>query len=586
MRISPIAKALIALAVVVGVAAPVNAAPMPAQTEYILVVQEPQVSKVSALVGLAGGSVAETNSGSGIMVLSLSEASAASLRALGVEVSERNTSGFWKTATPAISSLRGLDRLDEDSMPLDSAFAPPASENGSGVTIYVVDSGVVGSHEVFGNRVQSGATFVNSASNTSSGPGNIDPCDGHGTHVAGIAAGTGIGVAPGATIVPVRVFGCARNPNTNAETNVPLDENSRSPQQQEMDLLRAFEWINNHHQVGQRAVVNLSLGGDYRNGNPIDALIKQGQDEGIVYVGAAGNDNKDSCSAWPAAVPGVLSVGAFSMYQNVEERSSFSNYGSCVDLSAPGGHADLTTATPTGLEAILSAWPFAANGSPSTTSYAYSAGTSQASPFVAGAVARYLSANPTHTGTQALQAIYDQGTMNKLQTSTLMGSPNRILYIPKSGFKVSNVTPTPTPNPTVPPTPTPTTPPTVPPTPTPTTPPTVTPTPTPTTPGPTVTPGARPNAPKISGVTAYPKKVTISWAVPQGLSAASVVRYEIRWTTKSGVSSWSSWETVKAGPKGTYTITNLPSRLTRYVQVRAITASAVGQPLMIQVRAK
>jgi subtilisin family serine protease len=568
---------------------------MPTQAEYILVVPESKVSQVSTLVGLAGGSVAETYAGSGIMVLNLSEASAASLRALGVEASLRNTSGFWKATPPAISSLRGLDRLDEDSLPLDLAFSPPASENGSGVTIYVVDSGVVGSHEVFGSRVQPGATFVNSTNKTSSGPGNIDPCDGHGTHVAGLAAGTSIGVAPGATIVPVRVFGCVRNPNTNAETNVPLGENSRSPQQQEMDLLRAFEWINDHHQVGQRAVVNLSLGGKYRNPNgqvatsPIDALIKIGQDEGIVYVGAAGNDNQDSCNSWPAAVPGILSVGAFSMYQDVEERSSFSNYGNCIDLFAPGGHADLSSATPTSLEAIISAWPFNSNGDSSTTSYAYSAGTSQASPFVAGAVARYLSANSTHTGIQALQAIYDQGLMNKLKTSTLMGSPNRILYISKSGFKVSNVTPTPTPtpNPTVTPTPTPT--PTVTPTPTPK--PTITPTPTtpPTatpTPKPTVTPATRPIAPMVSGVIAYPKKVTVSWATPQGLDPAAVVRYEIRWTTKSGISSWSSWRSVKAGPAASYTITNLPSRLIRYVQVRAVTASAVGQPAMIQVRAK
>lgn len=568
MRISPIAKALIAFAVVVGVAAPVNAYSVPAQAEYILVVPESKVSQVSALVNLAGGSVEETQVGSGIMILNLSEASAASLRAIGVEVSARDTSGFWKATPPAISSLRGLDRLDEDSIPLDSAFSPPASENGSGVTIYVVDSGVVGSHEVFGGRVQTGATFVNSTSSTSSGPGNIDPCDGHGTHVAGIAAGANIGVAPGATIVPVRVFGCVRNPNTNAETNISLDDNARSPQQQEMDLLRAFEWINNHHQVGQRAVVNLSLGGTYQGTSPINALIKIGQDEGIVYVGAAGNDNQDSCNAWPAAVPGVLSVGAFSMYQDVEERSSFSNYGSCVDLSAPGGHADLSTATPTGLEAIVSAWPFKENkpdgtkGDPSTTSYAYSAGTSQASPFVAGAVARYLSANATHTGIQALQAIYDQGLMNKLKTSTLMGSPNRILYIPKSGFKVSNVTPTPTPTPTVTPTM-----------------PTVTPTP-------TVTPGARPAAPQVSAATAYSKKVKIVWSAPQGLNPAAVVRYEIRWTTKSGVSSWTGWKTVKASAKTTYTITSLPSRLTRYVQVRVVTTSAVGQPVMIQVRAK
>lgn len=559
MKISPIAKALIALTAVVGLAAPVHAGPPPAQVEYLLVVPEGGVENMSTVVSLAGGSVNDTYAGTGIMTVTLSERSAEAIRALGVNVSERNSSGFTRAAAPDISVLRGLDRLDEDALPLDSSFSPPSTENGAGVNIYVVDSGVVGTHEAFGNRVQTGVAFVNTPPNVGlagTGPGNVDSCDGHGTHVAGIAAGKGIGVAPGATVIPVRVFGC--DPATNKKLTL-------TPQQQEADLLLAFQWINNHHQVGERAVVNLSLGGEYRDKDgrvlttPIDALIAQGQAEGIAYVGAAGNENKDACNSWPAAVSGVLSVGAFSMYQNVEERSSFSNYGSCVDISAPGGHADLSSTPPTSLEAIVSAWPFAQNGTASSTSYAYSAGTSQASPFVAGAVARYLSANPTHTATKALEAIYNQGTLDKLSTTTLMGTPNRILYVPKTGYKVTTPTPTPTPTPTVTPTPTPT---------------------------PTVTPTPRPSAPGVSGIALSKGKAKVAWAAPVGLDAASIVKYEIRWTTKSGVSSWTSWKTVKAGATGTYTISKLPSRVTRYVQVRAVTSAALSQPATFKIRTK
>lgn len=568
MKISPIAKALIAFTAIVGVAAPVHASPLPEQKEYMLLASAASADQMSTLVSLAGGSVKEKYAGTGIMSVSLSDASAASLRALGVTVSERNTSGFSNTAKPDISVLRGLDRIDEEAIPLDYSFAPPSSENGTGVNIYVVDSGVVGTHEAFGGRVQTGVAFVNTPANVGlngTGPGNVDTCDGHGTHVAGIAAGAGIGVAPGATIIPVRVFGC--DPVTNSKLTL-------SPQQQEADLLLAFQWINNHHQPGQRAVVNLSLGGDYKDDSgrimtsPIDALIAQGQAEGIAYVGAAGNDNKDSCDSWPSAVPGVLGVGAFSMYQDTEERSTFSNYGACVDISAPGGQADI--ARTMSLEAIVSAWPFAANGAASTTSYAYSAGTSQASPFVAGAVARYMSANSTHTANQSLQAIYDKGLMNKLSSATLLGTPNRILYVPKTGFKVTT-TPTPTPTPTTPVTPTPT--------------PTVTPTPTPT-PTPTVTPGARPSAPAVTGVQTAKSKATLTWMAPAGVAPAAIVRYEIRWTTKTGISSWSSWKTVKAGPTASYTITKLPSRSTRYAQVRAVTSTAVSQPATIKVRTR
>lgn len=557
MKISPLAKALIAFTAVLGIAAPAYATPMPEQREYLVVVPESSADRISDIVGLAGGSVNETYAGTGIMTVRLSEGSASAMRALGIQVSERNTSGFSRTVTPDISVLPGLDRLDEESFPLDSSFSPPSAENGSGVKIYVVDSGVVGTHEAFGNRVQTGVAFVNTPANVGiagTGPGNVDSCDGHGTHVAGLAAGKGIGVAPGATIVPVRVFGC--DPVTNAKLTI-------TPQQQEADLLLAFQWINNHHQAGELAVVNLSLGGDYKADDgriltsPIDALIAQGQAEGIAYVGAAGNDHQDSCGAWPAAVPGILSVGAFSMYQNVEERSSFSNFGACVDLSAPGGQADISPLPDKpaiSLEAIVSAWPFAANGSVSSSSYAYSAGTSQASPFVAGAVARYLSANPTHTAVQATDAIYNQGLMNKLSPSTLMGSPNRILYIPKTGYKVAT-----------PPTPTPT----------------VTPTPTPSQPA-----NVRPAAPVVLTVKIAKGKATVGWNAPAGLNVSSIVRYEIRWTTKSGVSSWSSWKSVKAGAKGTYTVTNLPSRVTRYIQVRAVTSAALSQPAMINIRTK
>lgn len=641
MKSSRLVFAILASALTLGFAAPTMAAPLPPTRDYLITANAASAGYVKDLVAAWGGSVDSVYAGTGIMEVSLSNRSAGMIEGFGIGISQSNEQEFTRSVTPSRPSL---DRLDQESLPLDGVFSAPSSENGAGVNIYVVDSGVVGSHEVFEGRVQTGIAFVNTPAGVGiagTGPGNVDGCDGHGTHVAAIAAGRTLGVAPAATVIPIRVFGCDAN-------NAPVESAKGS------DLALAFQWILNHHQVGQPAVVNLSLGTSYVNTGNIDNLIAQGRAEGIVYVGASGNDNVAACTSWPAAVPGVLSVGSFTMYQGNEERSVFSNYGDCVDLHAPGGQTT-SSANPTLLEGIVSAWPFSQSGAPSNTSYAGSAGTSQAAPSATGAIARYFSANPTHTANQALTAITSQAVSGKLRAGSLpAGTPNKILYIPKTGYAPSSTPVTPPPAPVTPPT-TPVTPP-----PTPVTPANAIPgvplnvslaasgsslmvtwtapsdggTPT----GYTVTltsvdgsvskslnantdarsatftggtagqsfiatvvatnalgtgvvgtsaavtlAQARASAPAIVKVTFSPSKATVRWAVPKGISAQQVIRYEIRWTTAPGVKKWSTW---KSTNKTSYTITKLPRRTTRYAQIRAVTANGASEPTTVSMKTK
>ena len=260
----------------------------------------------------------------------------------------------------------GLDRIDQREPLLDRAYAYTAS--GAGVTAYIIDSGIFYDHPEFGGRASLGYDFVleEDPDNTDPSQGPGEDCKGHGTHVAGSVGGNTYGVAKNVHLVSVRVFGCTGG----------------TPRSR---VIAAVDWVTQDVQENERlpAVVNMSLGGFYHpDGLSYDIAIGNSTAAGINYVVAAGNSNDDACIFEPARNPDVLTVGASWI---TDSRASFSNYGECVDLYAPGA-------------AIVSAWntdDWRGDGS-----YTRSAsGTSMASPHVAGVVALYLEDNPTATPT-------------------------------------------------------------------------------------------------------------------------------------------------------------------------------------------
>lgn len=268
----------------------------------------------------------------------------------------------------------GLDRIDQRALPLDGAFT--AAGTGSGVTVYVVDTGVRTTHSEFTGRVSSGYSSI------SDGRGFAD-CNGHGTHVAGTVAGTTYGVAKQATIVPVRVLNCSGSGSDST-------------------VIAGIDWAIGHHTSGP-AVLNMSLGGG--KSLSLDEAVRRAVADGITVVVAAGNDwGSDACSVSPAGEPQAITVAATG---NTDAIAYFSNDGSCVDIFAPGMN-------------ITSAW-YTSNSATDTIS-----GTSMASPHVAGAAAVYLGLNTTATPAQVVSALQSAGTANVVTGAR--ATNNRLLY--------------------------------------------------------------------------------------------------------------------------------------------------------------
>jgi subtilisin family serine protease len=266
----------------------------------------------------------------------------------------------------------GLDRIDQKALPLNSAYS--YLQTGSGTTAYIVDTGILSSHQQFSGRVLSGYTAI------SDGNGTTD-CNGHGTHVAGTVGGSTYGVAKNVNLVPIRILGCD---GSGASSNV----------------IAGLDWILKNGK--KPAVVNMSLGGDASTS--LDSAVENLFDNGYVMVVAAGNSNTDACSASPARVSKALTVAAT---DSTDTRASYSNYGSCVDIFAPGSQ-------------INSSWI----GSNTATKVLN--GTSMATPHVAGVVAEMLQSTPTATPQTISTNLLNQASSNVVKNPS--GSPNRLLY--------------------------------------------------------------------------------------------------------------------------------------------------------------
>ncbi|MDX8275680.1 S8 family peptidase [Acinetobacter pittii] len=266
----------------------------------------------------------------------------------------------------------GLDRIDQKNLPLDSAYS--YLQTGSGTTAYIVDTGILSTHQQFSGRVLSGYTAISDGNGTSD-------CHGHGTHVAGTVGGSTYGVAKNVSLVPIRILGCD---GSGASSNV----------------IAGLDWILKNGK--KPAVVNMSLGGEANAS--LDSAVENLFNNGYVMVVAAGNSNTDACSSSPARVSKAITVAAT---DSTDTRASYSNYGSCVDIFAPGSQ-------------INSSWI----GSNTATKVLN--GTSMATPHVAGVVAEMLQSTPTATPQTISTNLLNQASSNVVKNPS--GSPNRLLY--------------------------------------------------------------------------------------------------------------------------------------------------------------
>ncbi len=268
----------------------------------------------------------------------------------------------------------GLDRIDQRDRPLNGTYTYETVA--ANVDVYVIDTGIRATHTEFGGRV---STFGFTA--ISDGNGTND-CNGHGTHVSGTIGGATYGVAKSVTLHAVRVLDCSGSGSTSG-------------------VIAGVDWVTANRTLP--AVANMSLGGGASTA--LDDAVRRSVAAGVTYAIAAGNSNADACSSSPARVSQALTVGSST---SGDVRSSFSNFGTCVDLFAPGS-------------SITSAW----NTSDTATNTI--SGTSMATPHVAGVAALYLANDPGATPSTVHAALVNNASVNKL-SSIGTGSPNRLLY--------------------------------------------------------------------------------------------------------------------------------------------------------------
>ncbi|HEX8694074.1 MAG TPA: S8 family peptidase, partial [Longimicrobium sp.] len=288
-------------------------------------------------------------------------------------------------STTQTNATWGLDRIDQRDLPLNGTYN--YTPTGAGIRAYIIDTGIRTTHNEFGGRASIGRDFI--------GDGSTD-CNGHGTHVAGTVGGATYGVAKGVTLIGVRVFACGNTGSTST-------------------IIAGIDWTAQN--AIRPAVANMSLGGGASTA--MDDAVRRLITAGVIAVVAAGNESQDACNVSPARVTEAITVGSTT---STDARSSFSNYGSCVDVFAPGS-------------SITSSW-YSSNTATNTIS-----GTSMASPHTAGVAALYLQGNTSATQSTVASAIINSATTGKV-TGAGTGSPNRLLYSPLTD---GTVTPPPPP---------------------------------------------------------------------------------------------------------------------------------------------
>jgi subtilisin family serine protease len=269
----------------------------------------------------------------------------------------------------------GLDRVDQRSLPLDGSYSYDST--GSGTSAYIVDTGIRADHQDMAGRVSGGFTSINDGNGTGD-------CNGHGTHVAGTVGGSTYGVAKDVRLIPVRVLGCNGSGTWSG-------------------VISGLDFIAGQHVPGTPAVANMSLGGGASSS--VDLAVRNVVSRGVSVVVAAGNSSTDACTSSPAREPAAITVAAT---DSIDQQAYFSNFGSCVDIYAPG-------------VGIPSAWHT------SRTATASLSGTSMAAPHVAGAAARVLQLDPAaspSTTWATLSGAATRGVISGLGS----GSPNALLF--------------------------------------------------------------------------------------------------------------------------------------------------------------
>lgn len=292
-----------------------------------------------------------------------------------VSINQTQTNATW-----------GLDRIDQRALPLNQTYTYNAT--GQGVKAFIIDTGVRTTHNEFVGRAQQGFDAFG---------GNSEDCNGHGTHVAGTVGGTSFGVAKNVTLIGVRVLDCNGSGSWSG-------------------VIAGMDWVAS--QANGPSVANMSLGGG--GSVAIDDAVARMFDAGVPVIVAAGNGDRrgreqNACNYSPARAPRAYTVGATT---NTDGKTSWSNYGDCVDIFAPGA-------------SITAAW-HTSNIATNTIS-----GTSMASPHVAGVAALYLQANPSASAQAVYNFLSETSTKNIVTNSKTAN--NHMLY----SLGTSSVTPDP-----------------------------------------------------------------------------------------------------------------------------------------------
>src|ERR687885_1933748 len=278
--------------------------------------------------------------------------------------------GVITADTTQTGATWGIDRIDQRSLPLSGTFTYFAT--GSGVTAYIIDTGIRFTHTQFGGGAGKG---VDEGTNG----GSASDCNGHGTHVSGTVGGSTYGVAKSVRLVAVRVLNCSGSGTTSG-------------------VIAGVDWVTGNHAAGTPAVANMSLGGGASSS--LDTAVSNSIADGVSYEIAAGNGNsagiaQDACNFSPARVAAAMTISAT---DSTDTKASWANYGSCVDWFAPG-------------VSITSAW-YSSDTATNTIS-----GTSMATPHTAGVAAQYLQGHPGSSPSTVRTALFNLTTKSIVKSS-------------------------------------------------------------------------------------------------------------------------------------------------------------------------